>query len=142
MKDFFRLFKVNKLKAFIILITFIINTVATGYLLYAISLLNGIENKVRLLLAIVLGIAWIIFVICYRKSIKKGKSKYGLFIPITIIYALILSFGAFYIVKTVGIIGNMTSDSTTYSSSLITLTSNKIDKISKVPKSSNAWRWY
>lgn len=136
MKDFFRLFKVNKLKAFIILITFIINTVATGYLLYAISLLNGIENKVRLLLAIVLGIAWIIFVICYRKSIKKGKSKYGLFIPITIIYALILSFGAFYIVKTVGIIGNMTSDSTTYSSSLITLTSNKIDKISKVPKSS------
>ena len=74
MKDFFRLFKVNKLKAFIILITFIINTVATGYLLYAISLLNGIENKVRLLLAIVLGIAWIIFVICYRKSIKKGDT--------------------------------------------------------------------
>ena len=105
MKNFFHLFKVNKLKALIIAITFIINTVATGYLLYAISLLNGIENKIRLLLAIVLVIAWLIFFVCYKKSIKKAKSKYGIFIPITIIYAAILSLGAFYIIKTYNIIG-------------------------------------
>ena len=136
MKNFFHLFKVNKLKALIISITFIINTVATGYLLYAISLLNGIENKIRLLLAIVLVIAWLIFFVCYKKSIKKAKSKYGIFIPITIIYAAILSLGAFYIIKTYNIIGNMTSDSTTYSSSLITMTDNKVDKISNISKTS------
>ncbi len=132
MKGLFQLFKTNKLKALIVVLTFLINTFATGYLLYAIALLNNIENRLRLFIAIALVIIWIIFFICYKGTVKKQKSKYGIFIPVTIVYATILCVGAFYIIKTYNIIGNMTTDSTTYSSSLITLSDNKIDDISKV----------
>lgn len=136
MKNFFQFIKTNKLKAFIIIVTFLMITFATGYILYAIALLNNIENKLRLLIAIALIIIWIIFFLCYKRTIKKKKSKYGIFVPITIVYTLILCFGAFYIIKTYQIIGNMTSTSTTYSSSLITMKDNSTDKISDVKKDS------
>ena len=125
----------SKLKKFVIILTFIINTVASGYLIYALSLLDGIENKLRLMIAATLGVVWLIFLICYRRSLKKTRSKYGLFIPITIIYASALCLGGFYIIKTYNIIGNMTTKGTVYSSSIITLKKNKVTKVSQIKKS-------
>lgn len=132
MRKFFKLLKTNKKKAFVIAFSFILNTLSTLGLLYSIYLLNGIENLMRLMVGIILIIILLLFYISYRKSIKKEKSKYILYIPITIIYSCILFLGSYYIIKTYNIIDSITSNSTTYSSSIVTLSENKANKISQI----------
>ncbi len=126
--------KRKKLKTKIIffLLIFIFITLSTGYILYSISLLNGIENRMRLLLAITLIMIWFCIIISSAKSKKKTKIKIAFWI--VFIYSIGLCFGAYYINKMYSSLAGMTTSSTSYSTSIVTLEANKVDDIKKLSK--------
>lgn len=124
--------KKNKLKKILLIISFILMTLSTSYIVYAVSLLNGIENMARLLFAITIVMIWICAVVTYIKSLKKAKSKSKLIFLITLIYAILISIVAYYICRTYSTLSNMTSNSTSYSSSVVTLSNNDADDIKDI----------
>jgi len=129
MKKEFKATIVNKVLS---VISFIIMTFSSAYILYAVSLLNGIENKMRIILCITIFMIWLSSIVSYFKSLRKKKSKIKIAFLITLIYSVLLSGAAFYIIKTYSTLQNMTTDSTTYSTSLVTLKTNKINDIKNI----------
>lgn len=130
----------NKIKLILLGISFLLMNISTIYLLYGIFLLNGIENIVRLVVAIILFLIAIICDLTYFKYIRfKSKvkmNKVSIVFILTLIYSIILILISSFILKTYKTIDNMTSNSTTYSSSLVTLSTNKVDDIKKLGKGS------
>lgn len=122
----------KRTKILMFILIFITLTFGTGYLLYAVSLLNNIENFARLVLAITLGSIWLSIIVSSVKSLKQKKSKIKIFLIFTIVYAIVLSCLAYYIVKAYSIVAKATTNSTTYQTSLVTLKSNNVEDIKKV----------
>ena len=87
-------------KTFIIILLAILNICASFKMIYALSLLSGIETFVRILVVIIIILMLIGFLFTYFKYLVKRKSKYFKLIPITLIYVFILFTGAKYILKT------------------------------------------
>ncbi len=108
---------------------FIALTGASFYLLYALSLLTGIENKVRLLLAFMILLLWIGFGLGYLKSASRKKGKYLFYIPITILYSFLLLFVGHYINKTYQVVDRMSTDKNYYHSSFVVLKDNTANKL-------------
>lgn len=131
MKKIFNFFKKNK-KRIILVCMSIINLFATFYLLYAIKLLDGIEDTVRLLISIILIVLCLAFLFGYFSTFKKRKKMFYVYIPITIIYSFILTIFGHYILKTFNILSSMTTNSTTYSSSIVSLKDNEADDIDDI----------
>ena len=104
----------------------------SGFFLYAISLLTGIENKIRIILALIIVVLTLIFVIGLISSRKNRNKKYLFYIPVIIIYSICLVAFSYYIIKTYKVVDNFTTNTTTYSSSLVTLKSNKVEDIKQV----------
>lgn len=123
--------KVN-IKCFIILGLFILSIIATVYMLYSLSLLNGIENKNRFLISINLIIILIGIIYAGIVNIKKRKKNCILLGIFTVIYSVFLIVGSYYIVKTYKVIDNISSNKTVYYSSLVTLKSNKAESVSDI----------
>ncbi len=120
-------------KSIVLIVLFILNTLATYKIIYALSLLSGIENFVRFLVIIILVLMWLGFSLTYMKKLWKTKSKYLRYIPITIVYVTILFVSSSYIIKTYKVIDKLSNNFTIYSSSLVSLVENesyKIDNIS------------
>lgn len=120
------------LKRILLVISFILMTVSTSYIVYAVSLLSGIENLIRILFIIIVILIWILAVGIYIKALKKSKSKFKTIFGITLVYSVILLVVAFYISSTYSTLESMTSNSTSYSASIVSLKDNKIDKISEI----------
>lgn len=119
----------NKILYFIVLIfTFI----SSFLMLYSLSLLNGIEDKIRLLFSIDLVIILIFFFYLTIKFLKNKNKRHTLFIIFLMFYSILLLVASYYIKRTYKVIDKMTSNSTTYYSSLITLKENKANTISDV----------
>lgn len=134
MKNFVEILKRDILKS-IILIILAICTVGAGiYILYALSLLKGIETFIRILFSITVVLIGIILCIYYLKSLYRKRSKYYIYIPIVIIYSGLLSIMGYYIIKTYKSIDRMTTTDTTYSASLISLEDNKASDIKSITK--------
>ena len=87
-------------KSFIIILLAIINICASFKMIYALSLLKGIETFIRILIVIIIILILIGSIFTYFKYLVKRKSKYFKLIPITLIYVIILSIGSKYILKT------------------------------------------
>jgi len=121
--------KSNKLLYLIVLIFTFISSI---FMLYSISLLNGIENKIRLLFSIDLVIILMFMFYLTMRFIKQKNKKHILFVIFSIIYSILLLVASYYIKKTYKVIDKMTSTSTTYYSSLIALKDNKANTISDV----------
>ena len=66
------------------------------------------------------------------KSLKKNNSKFKTIFGVSLIYSILLLVVAFYISDTYNTLKNMTSNSTSYSTSIVSLKENKIDKISEI----------
>ena len=132
MKNIIALLKKNKLKSIILVMLGILTVVSTVYILYALFLLKGIETLIRILFSITVVLIAVILCLSYTKSLHKKKSKYGLYIPFVGIYCAILLVFGHYIIKTYNAINKLTTTDTTYSSSLVTLTSNKASDISNI----------
>ncbi len=133
MKDLWKKITKNKVWFGIVLIALIVTSLASVYLLYSLSLLSGIENFLRLCGSIVIVIIWIIFFFfSIRVLVRNKKVGYILFILIAILYSAGLYFVSSNIDRVVGKIGNISSNSTTYSSSIVTLKENSAESIEDI----------
>lgn len=119
-------------KTFIIILLAILNICASFKMIYALSLLSGIETFVRILVVIIIILMLIGFLFTYLKYLVKRKSKYFKLIPITLIYVFILFIGSKYILKTYKTLDSMTTNKTIYSTSLISLVENKSYKLENI----------
>ena len=132
MRKFLTLFKKNKLKSIILILLGILTVGATSYILYALSLLNGIENFIRTVFSITLILIGVILCMSFIKSFHKKRSRYAFYVPFVLIYCIILIVFGYYIYKTYNAIDKLTTSDTTYSSSLISLSTNKASDISSI----------
>ena len=114
----------------IMMLLFLVVTGASVYFIYAISLLNGIENTLRFIVSVVVVMIWLLTLRSYIRSLKKRKiSKYIPRIILSIIYVVILIVIGGFIIKTYSKVDNLTSSHDLYSTSIVTLKSNKVDSI-------------
>ncbi len=118
--------------------TFISNLVlvgGAGYLIYTVSRLNNIENNLRLIGSIVLCFICLLLLISSVRKYKKHKTGKLVF---TIILMLLIGGGSGFIgynidkVYTTLDVVSDTSGYKTYSSSLVTLSTNEVSSISKI----------
>lgn len=117
--------KINIKKLITLIILGLFTIGSSVYILYALSLLSGIETFIRIIFSITLVLITLILCLSFIKSFYKRKSKYLLYIPFVFIYCFILILFGYYIIKTYKAIDKLTTSDTTYSSSLVSLVSNK-----------------
>lgn len=123
----------NKIWFSIIAIVILILTLSSGYFLYSLSLLTGIEDFLRTCVGIFILLLWMLFLFLgFRVLIKQKQVAFTIFIIVSVVFSGILYFGANSIDRIIGKIGTISTSSTTYSSSLITLKENKVDSIEKI----------
>lgn len=125
---------------FVGLVFFIISLLTSGFLIYEIYLLSGIEDLIRY---IAMGLLVFMDIVLYfktkhlfeyriRKKNRKGKAKSVVLITFMVFYSIIcfLVGGAIFYVY--GRVSSMNKNYVTYSSSLITKSDNGIDSIEDV----------
>lgn len=118
------------------MLVFLVNLGASIYFIYAISLLNGIEDILRLIVGIVLILLMVFFFFHVRKTARKKKTvRLVIDIVLSLVYSGILIFVGGNIIKTIGKVGNLTARKTTYSASIVTLSSNKVTSIQELSSS-------
>lgn len=118
------------------MLVFLVNLGASIYFIYAISLLNGIEDILRLIVGIVLILLMVFFFFYVRKTARKKKTvRLVIDIVLSLVYSGILIFVGGNIIKTIGKVGNLTARKTTYSASIVTLSSNKVTSIQELSSS-------
>jgi LCP family protein required for cell wall assembly len=117
----------------------LLTTLSTLYFVYSINRLNGIENVIRYItIFVTIIISFILFIFTLKRMImsskrRKDKVLKNLFLMfISLVYAFALFFIAFNIDKVMTKLGNVSSTDTVYSTSLITLSSNKISDIKDI----------
>ena len=106
-----------------------------GYLIYHVSLLNNIENNLRLIGSIILGVVCLILFILSTKNYRKQKMvKLSFIIIFMFIIGLGSGFVGYNIDKVYGTLTKVsdTSGYTTYSSSLVTLKDNSAENIKDI----------
>ncbi|MBR3363233.1 MAG: hypothetical protein IKG40_04885, partial [Bacilli bacterium] len=127
--------KSHKLSLFLTFISNLILIGGSGYFIYNISLLNNVEDNLRLIGSIVLGLICLILLLLSIKYYKKHKNVKLAFV---IIFMLIIGIGggmAGYLVSkgytTLEKISD-TSGYKTYSSSIVTLADNDASSIKDI----------
>lgn len=123
--------KIN-LKPVVSLIMIVFCFVSIMYFLYSISLLNGIETFVRIVLSLIIIIFGILLALGFVNSIKNKNNKYIVWSILSVIYSFLLIFAGAYVIKTYNVVSNFSSDETIYSSSIVVLKENKISNIDKI----------
>ena len=114
----------------------VLNIGATGYFLYSLTLLGSIETFLRYIVGIVLIGLMIFFFFHLRKTARKKKrGRFIIDVILSIIYSAVLIFVGGNIIKTIGKVGNLTERETTYSASIVTLSSNKATSINDISSS-------
>lgn len=116
--------KGNLIIRFIVLILTIISIVISAFTIYQIFRLSSIENLIRY---IVMGILFFIDIFILIKGLKCFKNKHSkrtLFIILTLIYSIICGVVGGIIFYLYGQLQNMNTGYVTYSSSLVTMSSN------------------
>ena len=107
----------------------------TGYFIYNLSLLENVEDVLRLGTSIALGVISLLLIIFVFRALKKYK-RIRLFFLIIFIIGLtgVELFAGYNVNKVYGTIEKVTKTSgyTTYSSSIVTLKSNKATSISDI----------
>lgn len=127
----------HKFLFFIVLVVAICLFGATGYLIYNLMLLKDIENTLRLVGGIVLGIiTLILFIFSIRFLSKSKRIKLLIILIIMILFAGFEGFIGYNISKVYGSLQKVSShaDYVTYSSSLVTLKSNKASSLDDLKK--------
>ena len=121
-----------KKKSIFIFIMILLCIFASLVSIYSLSLLSGVETMIRMVMIGIIAILGLTFIIGLFSSLKKKNKKYLIYIPIVLAYSVLLIGFSYYIKKTYNVVANVSSDSTTYSSSIVTLSSNKADDIKDV----------
>lgn len=127
-----KIFK-NKLLFIITIVITAILLYSTYKLIYSISLLNNIENLIRKIAIIVIIIGVIIVIIEIIKSLfQNKKTKSITFSILTIIYSIIAIFISQNIEKVYSTLSNVTTKTSKYSASIVTLINNPAESIADI----------
>lgn len=129
------MFNKKKIKLIILGILTLISITSTSYLIYSLSLLNGIENTIRYLFITTLIVVLVALLLTYFKALKKKDSKYFIALPFIIFYCVGMVIIANYIMRAYKALDTMTTNQTTYSSSAVVLKDNKASKIGDIKTS-------
>lgn len=133
MKKLQFLLKKNKGWSVLIGILFLVLTGSSLYILYALSLLNNIENFLRMCGSGIIIVFWFLICLFILKALNKRKIPFFLgLILFMLIYSFILFFIANNIHKVIGKVGNVSSNRTTYSTSIVTLHDNEATEIEDI----------
>ncbi len=128
--------KQNKGWTVIFYALYLILIVASVYMLYSLSLLNNIENTLRLIGVIAIIIIAIVLILLSARSVIKQKKISRMILTFILI---LYSGGLFFIASNVHVvidkIGNVSTNMTTYSSSLVTMKNNKAESINDIGSS-------
>ncbi len=136
MKKIFKLMQKNKIMFTILFLLFIGSFLTTGILLYSISLLQGIENILRIVGSIFIFIIFIALTLFGMKALVKNKPlTYLLILFLSLIYIGATGYVGTQIYKAYGSLGKFSSTTNTYSSSIVTLSTNKIESINDLGNS-------
>ena len=125
---------------FLAAVFFIISIAVSGFLIYEIFLLTGIETLIRY---IVIGILVFIDLILFfktrdlfkikvRKKNKRGRAKSVVLVTFMVIYSILCFLAGGTIFYIYGKVSNMNKVYVTYSSSLITKSTNGIDSVDDI----------
>ena len=133
MKGFFKNLKKAKGWLFVVGIVFVLVTFATGHFLYVLNEFNNVENTLRLIVGIVIGLLWLIITWRLVNSLMKRKIKRYLRVCIlTILYSAILLVISTTLGTALDKLGNFTTNKTTYSASIVTLKDNKANELKDI----------
>lgn len=129
--------KLTKHKAAFILtlISILVLFGGVGYFVLSISKLNNVENNLRLIGSIVLGIiSLLLFILSIRFLNKFKKIKLSIVIILMLLIGGVGIFAAYNVDKVYGALSKVsdTSGYTTYSSSLVTLKDNEAESIKDI----------
>ena len=114
-------------------LVFVLLTFATIHFLYILNQFNNVEDTLRLIVGIVIGILWIIISWRLLVSLLKRKVKRYLRVCIlTMIYSAILLVISTTLGTALDKIGNFTTNKTTYSASIVTLKENKAKELKDI----------
>lgn len=125
----------HKLAFTITLIITLLLLGGTGYLLYSLSLLTGIENVLRIIASIVLVIIFIVLLLLGMRYLNKyKKAKLTIVLIIMLIFAGTEIFASYAIGTVYGTIKKVSNNDgyTTHSASLITLKTNKAESLEDI----------
>lgn len=128
----------HKLLFILTLISIFVLFGGAGYLIFTISKLNNIENTLRLVGSILLGIiCLILFILSIRFLNKYKKVKLVIVIVLMLLIGGVSIFAGYNVDKVYGALAKVsdTSGYTTYSSSLVTLKDNEADSIKDIDNS-------
>ena len=119
-----------KSKKLIVLFTIllVLEIISGGFLIYFLSLLGGIETIVRYIVMILLVFIMIMFISGYMSSLMKQKKKIRsriLYFLLSLIFIVGQVFASYVIYKIYNPISSINKSSITYTTDLITLTSNE-----------------
>lgn len=128
-----KMMKQNKGWTIIFYILYLCLVVSSVYLLYSISLLNNIENKLRLIGAIAIIIIDILLVLFSARTVIKHKKISRIVLAILmILYSGVLFFVAANVHTVMDKLGNVSTTTTTYSASIVTMKDNKAETVSDI----------
>lgn len=131
-----KMMKSNKGWTVLFNILFVVLILASLYMLYSISLLNGIENKLRLIGAIAIVVITVLLILLSMRSVLKHQKKRRIVLVILILlYSILLVFVARNVHVIIEKLGRVSTTTTTYSASLVTLSTNKAEKIEDIGSS-------
>lgn len=135
MKKRIKLITENKIMFIIIFIIFLLLTFGTGYLFYTINLLNNIANDIRFLVNTIIAFIWFILLnMSVNVLIKNKKIKYIILLIFMFIYSVALVFASITVHNLYTKISKISTNVTTYSSSIVTLSTNEINDIKQIDK--------
>ncbi len=135
MKKRIKLITENKIMFIIIFIIFLLLTFGTGYLFYIINLLNNIADDIRFLINTIIAFIWFILLnMSINVLIKNKKIKYIILLIFMFIYSVALVFASITVHNLYTKISKISTNVTTYSSSIVTLSTNEINDIKQIDK--------
>ncbi len=121
-----------KKRSILILIMMVLCIFSSAFFVYSLSLLSGIETMIRVTLSFIILFLCVCFTLTFFKAFKKKRKRNIFYFIISFIYSVILILFGYYILKTYNVVDKFSNDTTTYSSSLVTLSTNKVDNIKNV----------
>lgn len=112
----------------IMLLLFISNC----YFIYSLLCLVGIETLIRITIIFILILLFLCFGIRYLRSYVLKKKRFNIYTIILLLYAVVLIMVGIFIQNTLNTLNNLTSDKTTYSVSLVTLSTEDNNNVKNI----------
>ena len=127
--------KGNKILLFFMIICILALIGGSGYLVYNVSLLNNIENELRMIgIAVLILFCFILFILSIRFYKKRKYGKLVFIIILMLMIGCVSGFVGYNVDRVYSVLDDVsdTSGYKTYSSSLVTLSTNNVSSIDDI----------